>query len=254
MRGGENLNNIEKKQLLPGLVIAAVISIALIICTIIIAAPLKNYASSKNSLNVTGAAKKQIRSDLIVWRGNFSSQSPQLPEAYNKLSKDHDIVKKYLLQKGITEKEIVFSSIQTTPLYQRNPNGMQSNILEGYRLIQTVEIQSKDVEKITEVSRTSTELINQGVVFESQPPQYFYTKLNDIKITMLGEAAKDARLRAEQLAKNSGGKIEGLRSSRMGVFQITPLNSTEVSDYGISDTSSLEKEITAVVNVEFYVK
>jgi hypothetical protein len=29
------------------------------------------------------------------------------------------------------------------------------------------------------------------------------------------------------------------------------VHSTEVADYGINDTSSLEKKITAVVNVEF---
>jgi hypothetical protein len=248
------MNSTEKNQILPGLIIATVISLALIICTVVLATPLNNYAGSKNTVTVTGAAKKQIRSDLIVWRGSFSAQSPQLPEAYSRLSQDHIKVKEYLVRQGIAEKDIVFTSIQTIPLYQINPNGIQSNILEGYRLFQSVEIKSSDVEKITSVSRTSTELINQGVIFESQPPQYFYTKLNDLKITMLGEAAKDARLRAEQLANNSGGKIEGLRSSKMGVFQITPLNSTEVSDYGINDTSSLEKEITAVINVEFYVK
>lgn len=40
----------------------------------------------------------------------------------------------------------------------------------------------------------------------------------------------------------------------MGVFQITPLYSTEVSDYGINDTTSIDKEITAVVNCEFIIK
>ena len=39
----------------------------------------------------------------------------------------------------------------------------------------------------------------------------------------------------------------------MGVFQITPQYSNDVTDSGISDTSSLEKEITAVVNCQFYV-
>lgn len=235
------------------LLLAVIIPATLIICTLILANPVNNFASNKNTVTVTGAAKKQITSDLVVWRGSFSAQNTSLPEAYARLNQDQAKVKRYLLQQGIEEKDIVFSSINTIPLYQMNPNGTQSNVLEGYRLFQSVEIKSGNVEKITDISRTSTELINQGVQFESQPPQYFYTKLNDLKITMLGEAAKDARMRAEQLASNSGGKIGGLRSSKMGVFQITPLNSTEVSDYGINDTSSLEKEITAVVNVEFYV-
>jgi hypothetical protein len=40
----------------------------------------------------------------------------------------------------------------------------------------------------------------------------------------------------------------------MGVMQITPVNSTEVSDYGINDTSSIEKAITAIVTASFEVQ
>ncbi len=37
----------------------------------------------------------------------------------------------------------------------------------------------------------------------------------------------------------------------MGVLQITPADSNEVSDSGMNDTSSLDKDITAVVNMGF---
>ncbi len=40
----------------------------------------------------------------------------------------------------------------------------------------------------------------------------------------------------------------------MGVFQIVPVNSTDVSDYGINDTSSIEKKVISTVNVTFNVK
>jgi hypothetical protein len=40
----------------------------------------------------------------------------------------------------------------------------------------------------------------------------------------------------------------------MGVMQITPADSTEVSDQGISDTSSIDKDMTAVVNISFAVE
>ena len=231
-----------------------ILALALIICSFVIAGGIKDFSGNKNTVTVTGAAKKLIQSDLVVWRGNFSEQSAQLPEAYSKLKQSLDKVLDYLKKNGIAEKDIVISAIQTMPLYQMNQNGMQSNIVEGYRLMQNIEIKSDDVEKMTELSRTSTELINHGVHFESQQPQYFYTKLNELKVSMLAEAAKDAKNRAESLANNSGGKIGTLRSAKMGVFQITQPNSTDVSDMGINDTSSMEKEITAVVNVEFSVK
>ena len=40
----------------------------------------------------------------------------------------------------------------------------------------------------------------------------------------------------------------------MGVFQITPEDSTNVSDSGISDTSTIKKKVTSVANVTFRIK
>ena len=107
------------------------------------------------------------------------------------------------------------------------------------------------MDNIDKLSRDATELINQGVEINSYPPQFFYTKLGDLKVEMIGLASEDAKLRAEQIAKSTGDDIGEVRSSRTGVIQITSKNSTDVSDYGINDTSSLEKKITAVVSISF---
>jgi hypothetical protein len=104
---------------------------------------------------------------------------------------------------------------------------------------------------VTEVSRQSTELIEEDVELISQPPEYFYTKLAELKLEMLGKASADARKRAGQIVSCAGNKIGVMRSARMGVFQITPANSVEVADYGMNDTSSLQKKVTAVVHAEF---
>ena len=45
-----------------------------------------------------------------------------------------------------------------------------------------------------------------------------------------------------------------MRASSLGVYQITPRNSTDVSDYGINDTTSRLKDVTAVVTATFAVK
>ena len=101
------------------------------------------------------------------------------------------------------------------------------------------------------VSRESTELIDQNIDFESSAPEYFYTKLDELKIEMLAKATENAKARAENMVKATGNKIGSIRSAKMGVFQITPINSTEVSDWGVNDTTSLEKRVTAVVTASF---
>ena len=52
----------------------------------------------------------------------------------------------------------------------------------------------------------------------------------------------------------TGSHLGRLRRVSVGVFQITSPNSTEVEDYGVYDTSTLEKDVTAVVNVTFALK
>lgn len=235
------------------MVIAALIaSLALVTCAAIIARPIEAFVSAKKSITVTGSAKKQIRSDLATWNGSFSRQGAVLPEVYAAMKADQAKIKAYLVGKGIPERDITFQPVWTETLYEGDPKtGRMTNTVMGYRMRQTVNVRSNDVDKITTLSREASELIDQGVVFQSNQPQYFYTKLNDVKIDMLAEAAKDAATRAERMAAASGSKVGHLRAARMGVFQITPINSTEVSDYGINDTSSIDKEITAVVNAEF---
>lgn len=235
-------------------IVAAVLSLGLIISAFIVSNSMVRLKMANNTITVTGSAKQQIKSDLAVWIGSFTVQADQLSTAYSKIKSDQEIVKKYLMEQGVDEKAMAFSSINTETQYVTTENGMQTNQIAGYRLYQQVELSSKDVDKITQLSRQTTDLINQGVEFQSNPPQYFYTKLADMKVKMLSLATKDAMVRAEQIASNAGSKVGALRAARMGVFQITPLYSNEVSDYGVNDTSSLEKEITAVMNCDFEVK
>ena len=202
-------------------------------------------------ITVTGSARKRIKSDLVVWSAAVTYQAPTLAEAYRSLSENVPRVKQYLIGKGIAENEITISSISTTTLRKSDENGQESSEISGYSLRQELQVRSTEIDKIGQIAREATELINQGILIESNAPQYLYTKLGDLKIEMLGEAAKDAKTRAERIAASTGNSIGTVRSAKMGVMQITAADSTEVSDAGISDTSSIDKDITAVVNIGF---
>ncbi|MDD5432823.1 MAG: SIMPL domain-containing protein [Candidatus Omnitrophica bacterium] len=206
---------------------------------------------SEQVIKVTGSAEKNIISDAIVWRLNFSRREVKMVVAFDLLKEDLEIVKKYLFDKGVKESEIIVAPVTTTVLYKKNDKGNDTNVIEAYILAQEVEVRSSDVLRIAEISRQATELIENGLEIISQSPEYFYTKLPELKLEMLSEASENAKKRAESMAKASGNKIGRIRSARMGVFQITPVNSFDVSDWGLNDTTSYEKKVNAVVNVEF---
>jgi uncharacterized protein len=121
----------------------------------------------------------------------------------------------------------------------------------SYRLTQLLEIRSPEIDKLTKVSRSVTQLIDQGILLESEAPRYLYTRLSEAKVELLAEAACDARERAQQIANSNGTKAGEMRSAQMGVLQVTAADSTQFSGEGMNDTTSLEKDITAVVHATF---
>ena len=231
----------------------AALAIGLILSSLIFGWFYANAKKGDEAVAVTGSARKRIKSDLVVWSAGVSYQAPQLAEAYRSLSESVPRVKQYLISKGIAENQITVSSISTVTMKKQDENGGETSEITGYSLRQQLEVRSNEVDKIAQIAREATELINQGILIESNSPQYYYTQIGDLKIVMLGEAAKDAKTRAERIADSTGNKIGAVRSARMGVMQITAADSTEVSDAGISDTTTIDKDVTAVVNISFAV-
>jgi hypothetical protein len=249
MEGGRILRN---SQII---ILGICIAVATIVSSIILSQGfLKVMKFTREQITVTGSAQKEIKSDHIIWVGSFKRREIDLATAYKKLQDDLVKVKTYLASKGVNEQEIIVAQISTTTVYKKNEKGNDTNDIQGYLLSQNVEVRSAEVDKITLVSRESTELINQGIEFVSGTPEYTYTKLDELKVEMLAKASENAKKRAASMVKATGNKIGFMRSARMGVFQITPVSSTEVSDWGVNDTSSLEKKVTAVVTASFAIE
>jgi hypothetical protein len=231
---------------------AIIFGIAIVLAAIFLGNAYANRNKPDGKIEVTGLGSKDFVSDLIVWEGRFTASSPVLSEAYAQLSSNKQAVANYLKSKGIADSVLVFSAVntqrKTSPIYG-DSGKYQGERFMGYELSQTVNVESKDVEKVEKISREVTELLNQGVQFYSQAPRYYYTKLADLKIEMISRATEDARIRAEQIAINSGGELGELESARMGVFQITGQNSAE--DYSWGGTyNTTSKEKTASITMK----
>jgi len=238
----------------PTFLAAVALALGLVLAALIFGWFFLQARQGDQTITVTGSARKRIKSDLVIWKAGVSYQAPVLADAYRSLSENVPRVKAYLVSKGIAENQITISSISSQTLHARDSDGQDTGQITGYSLRQELEVRSNDVDLIGRVAREATELINQGILLESMAPGYHYTKLGEEKITMLAEAAKDAKTRAERVAESTDSSTGSVRTARMGVLQITPADSNEVSDSGMNDTSSLDKDITAVVNLSFEIK
>jgi hypothetical protein len=234
---------------------AIVAGISIIAAAWLAGSAFKYRSKAMETIVVTGLAEKDFTSDLIVWNGSYSRKSMDLKAAYSDLKADENAIRNYLVGKGISADEIIFSSVTINKEFsaKTNENGGQiSREFTGFNLMQTVTIQSGDVDKVDKISREATELIESGIEFNSQPPSFYNTKLSEVKMDLLARASADAKQRAEAIAKNAGSHLGNLRKATMGVFQITGKNSNEDYSYGgVFNTSSKTKTGSITNKIEF---
>jgi uncharacterized protein len=201
-------------------------------------------------ISITGSARRNVTSDLVIWRARFSVQADTLMAAQQRLKEDRAKVEAWLRLHAIQDFQL--QPVQIVDIRSRgNKDDDTTTKLIGYRVNQNVEIVSDKVDQVPRIASDSTALLEQGVAFVSESMDFIYTKAGEAKIELMAEATKDARARAEQIAAQGGRTIKGLRSARMGVVQINPRYSTATSWEGNNDTSSLEKTMITTVNATF---
>lgn len=240
-----------------------VLGLGAIISALLLANAIKAIKSN-DYISVTGSAEKMVKSDSAKWTFSLSRSASQT--GYTAVSKsindDMENVAKYLVNRGVKREAITVQPLTSIVLCESQnqvmygPDGTQrcaGNFT--YALSQKIIVESDDVTMVRDLSLNAANALSVlGIQIITQSVDYYYTKLADLRVELLGEAAKNAQERAGALAQSSGNKIGSLTQATQGVFQITQVNSTDVNDYGTYDTSTIDKKVTAVVRASFTVR
>ncbi|HQQ95426.1 MAG TPA: SIMPL domain-containing protein [Bacteroidia bacterium] len=234
---------------------SALIALAILLAAIRLSGSWSKSHQSFQNISVTGLGTCDFNSDLIVWRADYVRNAKSLAEANKMMSADHAAITKFLSDQGISEKSISFSGIRVNRNYKTVYN-QQGNVsgseFDGYSLSQTVLVESQEIEKVEKMSAGISALIEQGIECIAQEPDYYYTKLKDLKIELLRQATADAYERAKTIAGNAGSRLGKLSNAGMGIFQITGQNSNEDYSWGGSfNTKARNKSASITVKLEF---
>ena len=193
-------------------IIALIAGITAIVCVVIFSGSIVDYkkTSGAGGLTATGSASIDFESDLVVWRGSFSAYGATPKDAYAIIKKDAEVVRQYLLENGVSEEELVFSSVDISQRYRteydENGNYIR-DYPDGYDLYQSLSVTSEDIDKVENISRDITKLIESGVEFVSNSPEYYCTKLDEVKLEFTDDAL-------EAIADKAMEKDTGARALR----------------------------------------
>lgn len=235
-----------------------IIGCSVIISVIVLSFAITYYGRSRDVISVTGLGETVFTSDMIVWQGSIRVEQSDRQSGYELIAKQQKQVAKYLRDNGVSDDEVTFSFVNNNkeyaPVYSSNGNYSGSRFV-GYSFNQQFVITSNDVDKIERISREISSLISQNIDIESYMPEYYYTKLDDLKLDLIEKASKDAHQRAKKIVKNAGAKLGKASNARLGVFQITSATGDEEYSYGGTfNTQSKEKKARITVRMEYKLK
>ena len=210
--------------------------------------------SRSETIRVKGSASQRVRSDYGSWSGSVAVAAPTQAEAAVKLSAAEKQVAQYIAAVGFKPENIVWGSISVSVFHQKNEKGVETNEIYKIQLSRNLEIESKDVDRLETLNRNFTDLVKQGITVSNFGSSSIITNLDDYKMKLLNAATENGYKRAETLAGSAGGKVGPLLSASQGIFQVLAPGGGDISDYGTYDKSTIDKEIKAVVTLEFSTK
>ena len=232
------------------LIIGVIIGLSIVSSAAIVAKTFLDVKNLDNVISVSGSAKQKVTSDSARWTGSFSrtAVAANLKDGYNQMKNDEKTVSDFLITQGFKDK------FEISPVFMNEIYKSDSNAPKEYNLIQNIEIKSDDVNKMKELAKNSDQLAVKGIIFSANPVEYYYSKLPDLRISLLPEAIKDAKERAKIIASSSDKAVDSVKSVTMGVVQVMTVGAVDVSDYGTYDTSSIDKEVMITVKTIFSLK
>jgi uncharacterized protein len=216
----------------------------------IFASTIHDAKHAQDTITITGSARKPISADLVQWELEVKGEAgTEVAAAYDARTAGSSLAT-FLREAGIAPKdispEVVQSEVVTTRIDKKHTR-------TTYVVSQGYGVSSRQIDVVARAATRLGTLLERGIDVSAQPLAYVSTNLDAAKLDALAAATAEARRRAEILVKGLGGHLGRMRASSLGVYQITPRNSTEISDYGVNDTSSRLKDVTAVVTATFAV-
>ncbi len=202
----------------------------------------KTLKSYDDTVKVRGLCEKEVPADRVVWRINYNEKSNDLADVRNTINRNNDIIVKMLRDAGFSEDEIKVSTASYDDRYTWSNN--VSQITFRYAVHQTVTVFTKNLDLVRKLQQTlETDLVNQNILVSSYA-DYQYLGLNDIKPSMIAESLENARVAADEFAKNSHSKIGKMRTASQGYFEVEDLD----------ENTPQVKKVRVVTTVEYYLR
>ena len=218
------------------IVVAAFVLGIMAVCAV------RTLKSFDDTVKVRGLCEREVPADRVVYRINYSDKSNELSELRGIIAHNNEVIVKMLKDAGFKDDEIQIGAADYSDRYSWSND--VSHISYRYSATQTVTVFTKNLELVRKIQQTlETDLVNKNILASSYA-DYQYLGLNDIKPSMIAESLENARVAADEFAKNSHSRIGKMRTASQGYFEVEDLD----------ENTPQVKKVRVVTTVEYYLK
>lgn len=214
----------------------------------------KKAVSGQQSITVKGLAEKPIQADSAEWQIDIVVTDATQAGALKKLALEQNVVEAFLKEQGLEASTWVADVEQLLPHYEEVfVKDIPRQVQNGYDAIQTIHVTTNDLVKITAANKALLQLRIDNHPVTARSPNYLVSNLEEIKMSLIADATKNARMRATEFVKQDGIKVGVMKSASQGAFYILPVGG-QVSDDsygGTYDKSTIDKTARVVVTIVY---
>ena len=199
----------------------------------------------ERSVKVKGLSEQEYPADIVIWPIRFVAADNDLQNIYQTIEENTGKITSFLKQHQIKDTDITVNPPAITDKSaQRYSNSAKPQF--RYSATQTVTVYSSDISTVRSVMGAMAELGKEGIVFNREDydakPEYIFTKLNEVKPTMIEEATRKARAVALKFAQDSQSQLGKIKRASQGQFSISPRDKS----------TPHMKRVRVVSTVEYY--
>jgi hypothetical protein len=210
--------------------------------------------SAEPYVEVKGLAEREVVADIALWPLRFVATGNDLRQTQVEISRSAQEIQKFLARHEIDTSVVQLQGLEVSDAFANRFEAQRT----GPRFViqQTLLVRSPRPEAVLAASQRVSELVGAGVVlsstgeFGSGGPTFVFTRLNELKPSMIAAATANARAAAEQFATDSRTTLRGIRQASQGVFVILPRDQTS----GTMEGSQLNKTVRVVSTVQYFLR
>jgi len=208
---------------------------------------LKRAKMAERTVTVRGVSERDVTANLATWSIDFSHKGAELSSVQQSVEAQARALRNFLQRAGFKPGEIADTNISLS----RESDPDNPSAPDRLVVRRTIQLRSNDVMRVRAAFAQQAELLRGGVEMSGSDVSYVFTKLNDLKPQMIAEATKNARLSAEQFARDSGASVGAMKNASQGYFSVGPRDGETCEDCGSTGSNSPYQKVRVVTTIDF---